>query len=69
MTTPRPLPPAEFTFRHGLALLRGSSQAPAWMHFDERTGAFAAAGHRLPELRRWARARGIPEASAAPEAE
>jgi superfamily II DNA or RNA helicase len=68
MKTPPTRPAAEFTFRHGLALLRGSSEAPAWMHFDERTGAFAAAGHRLPELRRWARERGIPEASAAPEA-
>jgi superfamily II DNA or RNA helicase len=34
---------------------------------DPRAGAHAAPGHRLPELRRWAAERGIPEASRGPE--
>lgn len=54
-------------FRSGLAVLRGASEAPSWMSWDERSGAWMAAGHRLPELRSWAAARGIPESSPPPD--
>ncbi len=41
---------------------------PPWLSWDARHRAFVAPGHRFPELRRWAEARGIPEGTA-PEPE
>ncbi len=68
MTLQRAAPGASrIYFRSGLAVLRGVSEAPAWMSWDERSDAWVAAGHRLPELRSWAAARGIPESSPAPD--
>ena len=60
-------PDPHIYFRNGLAVLRGASRAPPWMTWDERSGAWVAAGHRLPELRGWARVKGIPEASPGPD--
>jgi len=37
--------------------------APAWMSWDARLRAMVAPGHRFPDLRRWAEARGVPEAT------
>jgi superfamily II DNA or RNA helicase len=54
-------------FRSGLAVLRGTSRAPEWMTWDERSEAWVAAGHRLPELRAWAKAKGIAESSPGPD--
>lgn len=51
-----------YYYRHGLAVLRHVREAPEWMRYDERAGAYVAPGHRLPELRQWAEARGIEEA-------
>jgi superfamily II DNA or RNA helicase len=60
-------PDPHIYFRNGLAVLRGASRAPPWMTWDERSDAWVAAGHRLPELRGWARVKGIPEASPGPD--
>ncbi len=48
-----------FYYRHGLAVLRHVREAPPWMSYDARAGAYVAPGHRLPELREWAESRGI----------
>ncbi len=48
-----------YYYRHGLAVLRHVREAPPWMRYDERAGAYVAPGHRLPELREWAESRGI----------
>ncbi len=66
-----------FYYRYGLAVLRTgegaagdtkeagagspSEPAPEWMAFDDRIGAWVAPGHRFPELRAWAAARGVRE--------
>ena len=57
--------PPSIAFRAGLAVLRGVSagDGPAWMQFDPRLDALVAAGARYPDLRDWAIARGIPEAT------
>lgn len=55
-------PPPTCSYRLGLAILRGTSDAPDWMRWDERIEAWVAPGHRLPELRSWARERGIAAA-------
>lgn len=54
-------------FRAGLAVLRGvtADNAPRFMQYDPRLDALVAAGARYPELRDWALANGIREASAA----
>lgn len=60
-----PQPPTpQITYRHGLAILRHvrEGEAPAWMSYDGRVDALVAPGHRLPQLRAWAAARGIEEA-------
>ena len=54
---PRP----SYHYRHGLVVLRQVREAPAWMTFDPRSDAYVAPGYRYPELRMWARERGIPE--------
>ena len=58
------------SYRYGLAVLRGitASDAPPWLTDDPRLGALVAPGHRLPELREWAAARGVPESGGAPDA-
>lgn len=48
-----------YYYRHGLAVLRHVREAPPWMSYDPRAGAYVAPGHRLPELREWAESRGI----------
>ncbi|MFP4623390.1 MAG: DEAD/DEAH box helicase [Gemmatimonadota bacterium] len=58
---------ATYYYRHGLAVLRHVREAPPWMRYDDRVDAYIAPGHRLPELRAWAEARGI-EAGGAAEA-
>jgi superfamily II DNA or RNA helicase len=64
---PDPLP--EYEYRQGLAVLRyvREGSAPAWMTYDERTGAHVAAGSRLPDLREWATGHGAHEAGAGAE--
>ncbi len=57
--TPRPV----YYYRHGLAVLRHVREAPSWMSYDERVGAYVAPGHRWSELRDWAGERGIPSSS------
>ncbi|TVP54752.1 MAG: DEAD/DEAH box helicase [Gemmatimonadales bacterium] len=59
--------PTTLDFREGLAVLRGSPDAPDWMAWDERIDAWVAAGWRLPELRRWAASRGIEASGPAPD--
>ncbi|MFP3948679.1 MAG: DEAD/DEAH box helicase [Longimicrobiales bacterium] len=54
-------PEPAYYYRHGLAVLRDAPDAPAWMDYDARIEAYVAPGHRLPELWRWARERGIEE--------
>jgi len=54
---PRP----SYHYRHGLVVLRQVREAPAWMTFDSRSDAYVAPGYRYPELKMWARERGIPE--------
>lgn len=57
-----------FGYRDGLAVLWAVREdPPAWMVRDERVGGWVAPGHRLPELRRWARERDIPERTPAPD--
>jgi superfamily II DNA or RNA helicase len=51
-----------YHYRHGLVVLRQVREAPAWMTFDPRADAYVAPGYRYPDLRAWARERGIPEA-------
>ncbi|MBI4513708.1 MAG: DEAD/DEAH box helicase [Gemmatimonadetes bacterium] len=58
----------EIAYRHGLAVLWHVREAPDWMSYDARLGAYVAPGHRLPELREWAAARGIAEAIPQPDA-
>ncbi|HUH12302.1 MAG TPA: DEAD/DEAH box helicase family protein, partial [Longimicrobiales bacterium] len=48
-----------YAYRFGLALLLRVREAPPWMAWDERVGAWVAPGHRYAELRRWAEERGI----------
>jgi superfamily II DNA or RNA helicase len=56
------------SYRYGLAVLRHvRERPPPYMSYDERTDAWVAPGHRLPELRAWAAAHGIADV-AAPEA-
>jgi superfamily II DNA or RNA helicase len=62
MSDPDPV----YYYRHGLVVLRNVREAPPWMVYDERAAAYVAAGHRWPELRDWAAARGIPGADARP---
>lgn len=50
-----------YHYHHGLVVLRQVREAPSWMTFDPRADAFVAPGYRYPELRNWARERGIPE--------
>lgn len=62
---------ASISFRDGLVVLRGidPADAPSDLLRDARIDALVAPGHRMPELRAWAAARGIPEqAGTAPEA-
>ena len=54
---PRDLAPRT-VYRLGLAVLRDANEAPEWMHWDARIDAWVAPGHRYPEVRRWAEARG-----------
>ena len=62
MTNPgQPPPNPEILYRNGLAVLRYVREAPAFMRYDARAGAFVAPGHRLAELRAWAAERGIVE--------
>lgn len=60
MTPPDPSPPS-YGYRHGLVILRQVREAPSWMTFDPRADAYVAPGYRYPELRSWARERGIEE--------
>ncbi len=65
----RPAPhPATLSYRLGLAVLRGvrAEHAPAWLIHDPRLDALVAPGHRLAELRAWARDHDVIES--APEA-
>jgi superfamily II DNA or RNA helicase len=51
---------------HGAVQVREGADAeaaPAWMSWDARLRAMVAPGHRFPDLRRWAEARGVPEAA------
>jgi superfamily II DNA or RNA helicase len=48
-----------------LTRTEGYDPLPPWLSWDARHRAFVAPGHRFPELRRWAEARGIPEATEA----
>lgn len=57
-----------YLYRDGLAVLRAVRDAPDWMTWDERIDAYVAPGHRLPELREWAVARGVPEVGPGPDA-
>ncbi|MFO8173688.1 MAG: DEAD/DEAH box helicase [Longimicrobiales bacterium] len=51
-----------FYYRHGLAVLRHvRERPPPWMAWDPRLEAHVAPGHRLPELREWARERDVAE--------
>ena len=52
-------------FRAGLGVLRGvlPHDVPEWMVHDPRLEAWICAGARYPDLREWAAARGIPEAT------
>jgi superfamily II DNA or RNA helicase len=57
-----------FYYRNGLAVLHTVRETPPdWMAYDDRMGAHVAPGHRYPELRQWARARGTPEGSPGPD--
>jgi superfamily II DNA or RNA helicase len=60
--------PATLSYRLGLAVLRGvpAAHAPAWLIHDPRLDALVAPGHRLAELRAWAREHDVAES--APEA-
>ena len=60
MTPPAPSRPS-YQYRHGLVILRQVREAPSWMIFDPRADAHVAPGYRYPELRSWARERGIME--------
>lgn len=62
--TPAAPPDPAFRYRHGLAELMHVREAPPWMRYDARAGAYVAPGHRMPELRAWAAERGIAESSA-----
>jgi len=56
------LPPSpSLGFRNGLAVLTPPDDVspPPWMTWDPRLAAWVAPGHRLPELRRWAREEGL----------
>ena len=71
MAPPDPSRPS-YEYRHGLVILRQVREAPSWMTFDPRADAYVAPGYRYPELRSWARERGIregeePEREAEPE--
>jgi superfamily II DNA or RNA helicase len=57
--------PAEILYRHGLAVLRHTGEAPPFMEWDARAAAYVAPGHRYAELQAWAAARGIRERAAA----
>jgi superfamily II DNA or RNA helicase len=51
-----------FYYRDGLSVLHAVRESPpSWMTPDPRLDAHVAPGHRYPELRSWARARGVPE--------
>ncbi len=63
----QPGPSPHIAFRNGLAVLRDADESPDWMSWDERSGAWIAAGHRYPELRQWAAKRGIREGAPGPE--
>ncbi|MFO7893933.1 MAG: DEAD/DEAH box helicase [Longimicrobiales bacterium] len=63
--TDRETEPPVYYYRHGLAVLRHVREAPPWMQYDDRADAYVAPGHRLPELREWAEARGIKAAAGA----
>jgi len=58
----------EITYRHGLAVLRHTRDAPPYMSWDERAEAWVAPGYRLPELRAWAAGVGIAHDRVEPEA-
>ncbi len=60
--------PRSINYRLGLAILNGAdaTQAPAWLVRDDRLDALVAPGHRMPELREWARDHDIPELHLAP---
>jgi len=60
MTPPDPSRPF-YEYRHGLVILRQVREAPSWMTFDHRADAYVAPGYRYPEVRSWARERGIGE--------
>lgn len=60
-------PDPHFYYRNGLAVLREAEDAPPWMLRDGRVDGYVAAGHRLPELRAWARRRGIEEKGPGPD--
>lgn len=64
MSAPDPAP--EFRYRNGLVVLRHVREgaAPPWMVWDERAGAYVAAGSRMDDVRRWATAAGAGEAGA-----
>jgi superfamily II DNA or RNA helicase len=71
--TPLPastLPPVnqpEIRYRHGLAVVRHVSETPPGAVYDPRADAYVAPGHRLPEIREWAAARGIVIHDAEPD--
>lgn len=57
----------EIAYRQGLAVLWYVREAPEWMSYDPRLGAYVAPGHRLPELREWAAERGIKDRGGGPD--
>lgn len=61
--------PPTISYRLGLAVLRGigADDAPAWLTHDPRLDALVAPGHRLGDLRAWAREHGVPEVGAGPD--
>ena len=65
--TPSSPTPTSYSWRHGVCVLvregADAEAAPAWMSWDARLRAMVAPGHRFPDLRRWAEARGVPEAA------
>ena len=57
------MPPPSLRYRLGLAVLQGvaARDAPDWLTCDPRLDALVAPGHRLAELREWARVNGVEE--------